>query len=214
MPFKPIDFANIQPQGNPFFRDLVENLAKGYQAGQLPAQMQRQKQKEELANAMQKLLVEEQPQKFGEESQGRQLQNSMQQLLNQEQPQKFGSEMSSASMERALHQANINKIKEELKLPFAGNIPPGSIGQAFYLDMIGKKYGENSPVYQNAKRVFESDIKKSEELTNYRKGLEDTLNKRSSTPITKMAIELQEISKAICQEPIKQNLLLRNSKLT
>lgn len=109
MPFQPINFANIKPQGNPFFRDLVENLATGYQAGQLPQQLERQRQKEELANAMQKLLVQEQPQKFGEESQGRQLSNAMQQLLNQEQPQKFGSEMSSAAMARALQQANVNR---------------------------------------------------------------------------------------------------------
>lgn len=110
MPFQPINFANIKPQGNPFFRDLIENLASGYQAGQLPQQLERQRQKEELANAMQKLLVEEQPQKFGEESQGRQLGNAMQALLNQEQPQKFGSEMSSASVARALQQANINRM--------------------------------------------------------------------------------------------------------
>lgn len=110
MPFQPIDFSKIKPQGNPFFRDLVENLATGYQAGQLPQQLERQRQKEELANAMQKLLVEEQPQKFGEESQGRQLQNAFQELLNKEQPQKFGSEMSSAAVARALQQANINRM--------------------------------------------------------------------------------------------------------
>lgn len=109
MAFQPINFAAIKPQGNPFFRDLVENLATGYQAGQLPQQLERQRQKEELANAMQKLLVEEQPQKFGEESKGRQLGNAMQALLNQEQPQKFGSEMSSAAVARALQQANINR---------------------------------------------------------------------------------------------------------
>lgn len=110
MPFQPINFANIKPQGNPFFRDLVENLATGYQAGQLPQQLERQRQKEELANAMQKLLVEEQPQKFSEESQRRQLENAFQALLNQEQPQKFGSEMSSAAVARALQQANINRM--------------------------------------------------------------------------------------------------------
>lgn len=109
MPFQPINFANIKPQGNPFFRDLIENLATGYQAGQLPQQLERQRQKEELANAMQTLLVEEQPQKFGEESQRRQLENAFQSLVNKEQPQKFGSEMSSAAVARALQQANINR---------------------------------------------------------------------------------------------------------
>lgn len=110
MPFKPIDFAAIEPQGNPFLRDFVSNLAKGYQAGQLPQQLERQRQKEELANQMQKLLVEEQPTKFGEESQGRQLGNAFQALLNQEQPTKFGSEMSSAGIARALQQANISRL--------------------------------------------------------------------------------------------------------
>lgn len=109
MPFQPIDFANIKPQGNPFFRDLVENLATGYQAGQLPQQLERQRQKEELANKLQKLLVEQEPQKFGEESQGRQLGNAFQTLLNQQQPQKFGSEQETAAMARALQQANINR---------------------------------------------------------------------------------------------------------
>lgn len=194
MPFKPIDFANIAPQGNPFLRDFVQTLTTGYQAGQLPGIMEREKQKAELANAMQKLLVEEQPEKFKSEQEGRVLSNEMQRLLNQEQPQKFGSEMSTAALNRALNQARINEIKAKLELPFAGNIPTGSIGQAFYLDMIGKKYGENSPVYQNAKRVFDADIAKSEELTNYRKELESTVGKRSSSPIAKMAIELSEIS--------------------
>lgn len=110
MPFEPINFANIKPQGNPLFRDLLDNLMQGYQLGQVPAQLQRQKQKEELANAMQKLLVEEQPEKFKSEQEGRVLGNEMQRLLNQEQPQKFGSEMSSAAIARALQQANINRM--------------------------------------------------------------------------------------------------------
>jgi hypothetical protein len=76
----------------------------------LPAQLERKRQQEEIANAFKKLQLEEEPQKFGEESQGRQLQNAMQALLNQEQPQKFGSEQSTAAIQRALSQANINKI--------------------------------------------------------------------------------------------------------
>jgi hypothetical protein len=110
MPFQPINFANIEPQGNPFFRDFVDNLASGYKAGQLPAQLARQKQKEELANKLQEYLVKEQPQKFDEESQGRQLKNTFQTLLNQEQPQKFGSEMSNDSVKRAFEQAQTGKL--------------------------------------------------------------------------------------------------------
>lgn len=110
MPFQPINFANIAPQGNPAFRDLIDNLASGYKAGQLPGQMERQRKQEEIANAMHQLLLDEQPQKFGEESQGRQLANALSKLKVQEEPQRFGSEMSSAAIERALHQANINRL--------------------------------------------------------------------------------------------------------
>jgi len=171
MPFKPIDFANIEPQGNPFFRNLVENLSTGYKAGQLPQQMERQRQKEELANAMQKLLVEEQPQKFGEESQGRQLENALSKFKVQEEPQRFGSEMSTAAMGRALHQANIDKIKEELKLPFAGNIPPGAVGQALYTNMIKAKYGENSPEYKDARASYEADLAHTQATSDRQKQL-------------------------------------------
>lgn len=110
MPFHPIDFASIEPQGNPFFKDLITNLATGYKAGQLPAQLERQRQKEELANQYQKYLVEEQPQKFSEESQGRQLKNAFQSILNQQQPQKFSSEQATRAIERALTAAQANKL--------------------------------------------------------------------------------------------------------
>lgn len=110
MPFQPINFANIEPQGNPGLRDFVANLAQGYKAGQLPSQLARHAEQEKLANAMKSLLLEEQPQKFGEESQQRQLKNAFQSLLNQEQPQKFGSEMKSDAVARALNQANINRL--------------------------------------------------------------------------------------------------------
>lgn len=110
MPFQPINFANIAPQGNPAFRDLIDNLASGYKAGQLPGQLARQKKQEEIANAMQQLLLDEQPQKFGEESQGRQLANALSKFKVQEEPQRFSSEMSSAAIERALHQANTNRL--------------------------------------------------------------------------------------------------------
>lgn len=64
MPFQPIDFANIAPQGNPFIRDLVDNLSSAYKAGQIPAQLQRDRTKEEIANSKNKLLLDEQPQLF------------------------------------------------------------------------------------------------------------------------------------------------------
>lgn len=110
MPFQPIDFARIEPQGNPFLRDFVQNLAAGYKAGQLPQQLERQGEQERLANAMQSLLLQQQPQKFGEESQGRQLENAWRSILNRQQPQKFESEMENDAMQRAFQKAQTGKI--------------------------------------------------------------------------------------------------------
>src|SRR5271166_698054 len=166
MPFQPINFANIEPQGNPFFRDFVDNLASGYKAGQLPAQLARQKQKEELANQLQKYLVEEQPQKFSEESTGRQLTNALSKFKVQEEPQRFGSEMSTADVARALDKANINKINQEADLPFGGKIPSGDVGQALYTNMIKAKYGENSQEYKMAKESYDANLAQTKAQTN------------------------------------------------
>ena len=92
MPFQPINFANIAPQGNPFFRDLVDNLASGYKAGQMPAQMARQRQKEEIANSLQKLLLEEEPQRFKSALGATGLSNALKKL----QMEKIGMELDPA----------------------------------------------------------------------------------------------------------------------
>lgn len=98
MPFQPMNYASIPTQGSPWLKDFVNNLATGYQASQLPGQLARQKQKEQLLNAFQG-------------------------LRNQEEPQRFQSEMSSESLSRALQQANVNRLNtmtpleaEKLKL--------------------------------------------------------------------------------------------------
>jgi hypothetical protein len=158
MAFNPINFANIAPQGNPFFRDLIDNLASGYKSGQMPAELERQRQKEEIANALNKLHLEEEPQKFGEESQGRQLENALNKFKVQEEPQKFTSEMSTAAIKRALDKANINKTNEEAKLPFGGKGLTGEIGQALILNMVKAKYGEDSQIYKDAKERSDVDL--------------------------------------------------------
>ena len=218
MPFQPINFASIEPQGNPGLRDFISNLAQGYKVGQLPFQLARQSDQERIANAMNRLLLEEQPQKFGEESQKRQLHNAFQTLLNQEQPQKFdeesqkrqlhnafqsllnqeqpgkfGSEQATASSGRALNQAHIDQLRQEMNLPFGGKTPPGSIGQAIWLSKIKQQYGDQSPEYKDAKNAFESDLEKAHSLIDYRGALTNTMDKRSASTLTKLALEKADI---------------------
>lgn len=193
MPFNPINFANIEPQGNPGLRDFLSNIMTGYQTAQIPSQLARQAEREKLANAMQSLLLQEQPQKFGEESQGRQLKNALSQVKLEEEPQRFGSDMSTASLARALSQARINKLSQEMSLPFGGKTPPGSIGQAIWLSQIKQHYGENSQEYEDAKTAFQSDLEKAHSLVDYRGALTNTMDKRASTTLTKLALEKADI---------------------
>lgn len=85
MPFQPVNYANIEPQGTPWMRDLMDNLTSGYKAGRLPYETAQEEEKQKLANAMQSLLV-------------------------QEQPKKFNSDMRNDEFTRALQGANTNKI--------------------------------------------------------------------------------------------------------
>lgn len=57
MPFQPINFANIAPQGNPLAKDLVENLMhsvqSGFQLSKMPEQYEINKRSEMMKNALQ-----------------------------------------------------------------------------------------------------------------------------------------------------------------
>lgn len=92
MPFQPMNYSNIEPQGNPFMRDLVDSLTKGYQAGRLPYETGQLEQKQNLDNIRQ------------------QLSNVFQGKLNTEQDEKFKSDMATALANRGLAGAQTNQI--------------------------------------------------------------------------------------------------------
>lgn len=52
MPFQPINFASIAPQGSPALRGLVESLGQGMQLGRLPQKLAQEAKAKEFANAI------------------------------------------------------------------------------------------------------------------------------------------------------------------
>lgn len=107
MPYQPFNYANIPAQGAPWMNDFVENLAKGYKAGNLPEELKRQAEKENTANQMAALLLQEEPEKFGADLAGKKISNAMAQLLYQQQPEKFRAEMGSTSSQNSARQAQV-----------------------------------------------------------------------------------------------------------
>lgn len=57
------DFSKI-PVQKPWYDDIVGTLSRGFQAGQLPQQMARQREKEELANSLSRLDLEHKPKEY------------------------------------------------------------------------------------------------------------------------------------------------------
>lgn len=64
MPFQPVNFAGIAPLGNPAMRNFVDSLMKGYAAAKMPAQMGREAEAQELANAFARMRNQQEPQAF------------------------------------------------------------------------------------------------------------------------------------------------------
>lgn len=133
MPFQPINFAGIQPIGRPWLRDLIPTLMQGYAASQMPAQMKRQAQQEQLANAMQQLKLQQEPQTFQADIAGKNLSNAFQGMLNQEQPQKFSSEQA--------RQALLNKLTNNQITASDMNIDPAK--KAAYIQGLVNAFGGN-----------------------------------------------------------------------
>lgn len=172
MAFQPINFAGIEPQGAPAFRNLVQSLMGGYQAGQMPGQMRRQAEAEELQNALRSMQLQQTPQKFEEEMQSKQMQD-------------------------ALRRAQIQKMEREGQLPFGGKMAPGAIGQTQWLDAIKKEYTEESPQYKLALEAYTKELETKDALNDYRKILGNLSNKRFASPLGKIGLELEELDKGI-----------------
>lgn len=196
MPFQPINFANIAPQGNPFFRDLVDSLVSGYSAAQVPGQLERKRQQEELENAFKNIQI-------------------------QEEPERFKQSLKSSSIVDALNQARINKLKQEESLPFGGRVAPGSVGQAMWVNMIRERYGAGSPQAIMAQRAYDSEIEKNNLLNQYRESLISTVDKRTATPLVKLETEIREAQEGFMPgtgrrqriDPEEQSIILSGLEL-
>ncbi len=92
MPFQPINFLNVPIQRGSFLpEDLVERWKQGFQAGQMPAQMKRTAESEELANALNRMKIQNQPE--NERLQQALMQEKIKQLQAPKAPTEFEQKM-------------------------------------------------------------------------------------------------------------------------
>jgi hypothetical protein len=174
MPFQPINFASIPPQGNPALRNapttFLDALKLAMQIRNAPVEYQRQGESEDLAN---------------------------QAAAYNQSPEQLKRKATSQDIIDALHQAQIDKFKKADNDPYGGEIPPGDIGQAYWLSLLKKRVNPNDPnsseLYENANKVFNLDLKNKSILGDYRQNQSDTMDKKYSTPLGKTILEDEDI---------------------
>jgi hypothetical protein len=103
------------------------------------------------------------------------------------------AELGLSPLKRQLLESQIARQQKLANDPFAGHIPTGTVGQSLMLEQVKQKYGEESPVYLDAKEAVELQRDKDRQLNAYRKSLGETAGKRSSTGLGKSQQELAEV---------------------
>lgn len=142
MPFQPVNFAFIAPQGNPMFRNLISDLTQGFKAAKLPGQMNRQKEQEELSNSFKKLQLDEEPQRFSAQMNGQSLLNAL-----RKQQMDMAGPMNEAKL--GLLQAQMQKALRPPQQPLS-DIEQSIAG----MKRIEEQFGKGSPEASLAMQLF------------------------------------------------------------
>lgn len=119
MPFQPINFAGIAPQGDPGSRDLASSLMQGLQLGQAPFQMYQQFQ----ANK--------------QDMEGKRISNALEQMKMKYAPQEYASQ---EALKKAQMQQIMQKMgREKMIQNMINGLPPNEGLDQFF----GKQNGQD-----------------------------------------------------------------------
>lgn len=125
-----------------------------------------------FANVLKGYQMEREPTKIRQQEMMREFENQ----LKQQQAQYYGPNIES---EMALRGAQIGKLNREAEDPYAGQVPPGAVGQAWWLQQLKERYGEDSPVVQDAIDNIKTARASQESTANRNRALTESLAYRS-----------------------------------
>lgn len=154
MPFQPINFSGQQRE-NPL-TEFLTNIMKGYQMGQVPSQMSRQREGQEMANQLAQLQLQQEPQKFKAEMDRNKLLNALtnSQLQNQQvelDPTKKVARLQ--ALVTALNSAGFGDAK--------------SLGNALYRKTLGLEEQSPQDKYNQKLNLYKAkqDLKSTDDIT-------------------------------------------------
>jgi len=188
MAFQPINFLNMPILKNPYAQDYAGLLQRGMQLGQEPQRLMRQRQQEELANALRK-----------------------EQLTQAQAATPFAGQTAQAELQKILAQGRV--ADQQANMPFGGQLS-GVAREAFGLELLKQQYGPNSDVYKDARRQYEANLAQSDILNQYRQALSGTANKRASTTLGKTEMEIADIANRRDLPPYEKEAMIGRYELS
>lgn len=124
MAFQFVNYAGLEPQGNPALRNLVDNLVKGFSAARLPIRTGQEEKQRELANQLSQYKVQYEPERQKLE---RSLTNArIQKALRPAQPSLSNFEKAMAGAERIKQQYGADSAEYALANQYVKRLSEGS----------------------------------------------------------------------------------------
>lgn len=170
-----INWAAIEPQGDPRYQGLMDAVRRGIETGYMPANQQADLQKKQLANRSTQMQNQYYPQVTEANIANTQANTGLTNTTAQYYPEDVRSSI-------ALRMAQAKRENKMGDLPFGGFQPSGIAGDMWGLEMVKQQFGENSPQYAAAVQQYNLDLEKTKSQTAYQNVLAGTLPTRMLTP--------------------------------
>lgn len=167
MPIQPINYLNAPLLKSPFEQDFMGLLRQGMQLRHEPQRLLEERQQSELSSRL-----------------------GQQKYQMQEAELPFAPQRAQADIDYKMAKAML--AKQQSENPMLNHLT-GIAKEAEGLEYLRRHHGENSQVYKDARRRYETDLEQSNVLNQYRQALSGTVDKRASTTLGKTEMEIADI---------------------
>lgn len=132
-------------------------------------------------------------------------------------PQQMKRKEEEEALADALKRAQTEKLQNSLSMPFSelNDLPSGPLGQIVGGEILKKKYGEGSPIYQEFLKNRAAQENREKSLESYRQALTDLAPKRASSTLAKKFQEYADVEEGkmpgtdeMITDPAKQKEML------
>lgn len=132
------------------------------------------------------------------QSLGQMIQNSLLKNMQAAQaPAQVKNALLQTQYAEPMRQAELQQKEALAQMPFGGRQLPGVAGEVAGIEAIKQKYGEDSPLFQQAQQGYQLRQDRERQTKDYQKSLMESASKRFATPLAKTLMEQQEVEQGL-----------------